>query len=361
MKALNIIKKNKDWTLSLIRDIPPVRNHMTYEAYLKSEKVLGFIYGNTGCRIYKNGVMNIYWKSEMTKDGGRYFLKIKNKKAYLNKINKLAQKRIIETKKFFGENKNIDQISDQKELVKVFVSAHKHFVDLWYLQTFPVLIEAALKSIGRNDVFQKYQEDIMKIRFLTQDIALAQEQYIDKLAAEMAKAKGLKPECLLYSLPDEIVNDKISCKISHQRFKSSLAYVAGNKIFFNHNVREVAEVQKYLDRVIKKHTSNEIKGKVAYPGQVSGRVKLVMLKSELKEIKKGEILVTPMTEIDYIPYLSKVKAIITNEGGITCHAAIISREMKIPCIIGTGNATRILKTGYLVEVDAKMGSVKIIR
>jgi len=68
-----------------------------------------------------------------------------------------------------------------------------------------------------------------------------------------------------------------------------------------------------------------------------------------------------MTEVDYVPYLKKVKAIITNEGGIVCHAAIISRELGIPCIIGTKIATKVLKDGDIVEVNANKGIIKVLK
>ena len=68
-----------------------------------------------------------------------------------------------------------------------------------------------------------------------------------------------------------------------------------------------------------------------------------------------------MTNPQMIPFIKKAVAIITDEGGITCHAAIISREMKKPCITGTKNATQLLDTGDLIEVDANKGIVKIIK
>lgn len=106
--------------------------------------------------------------------------------------------------------------------------------------------------------------------------------------------------------------------------------------------------------------SKEIKGTTAYPGKVTGRVKIITLVDEASKIQEGEILVASMTDPRYVPILKKVKAVITDEGGITCHAAIVSRELKIPCIIGTKIATRILKDGDLVEVDAHKGIVKIL-
>jgi len=83
-------------------------------------------------------------------------------------------------------------------------------------------------------------------------------------------------------------------------------------------------------------------------------------KKDMKKIVKGDILVTEMTSPDMVPAMKKSAAIITDVGGLLCHAAIVSRELKKPCIIGTKNATKILKDGDLVEVDANQGIVRII-
>jgi len=84
--------------------------------------------------------------------------------------------------------------------------------------------------------------------------------------------------------------------------------------------------------------------------------------SRLKELEAahGAILVTPMTRPDLVPYMQKAAAYVTDEGGITCHAAIIARELKKPCVIGTKVATQVLHDGDLVEVDARSGVVRIV-
>ena len=105
----------------------------------------------------------------------------------------------------------------------------------------------------------------------------------------------------------------------------------------------------------------EFSGFSASPGKVRGVVKILLSSTEEKKMKKGDILVAGMTRPDYMGAIRKAKAIITNEGGITCHAAIVSREFKIPCIIGTKIATKLLKDGDKVEVDANKGLVKIIK
>ncbi len=107
-------------------------------------------------------------------------------------------------------------------------------------------------------------------------------------------------------------------------------------------------------------SGKEIKGMVASPGLVKGRVSIIYHQGEFRKFKDGNILVTTMTHPEFLPIMKKSIAIVTNEGGITCHAAIVSRELKIPCIIGTKNATQALKDGDMVEVDANKGIVRKI-
>jgi len=113
--------------------------------------------------------------------------------------------------------------------------------------------------------------------------------------------------------------------------------------------------------VYKENKIKDLKGVGASLGKVFGKVKICNGAEEaLKKIKKGDILVCPMTLPDYVTAMKKAKAIITDEGGITCHAAIISRELGIPCVVGTKIATQVLKNGDLVEVDANKGVIKIL-
>ena len=106
-----------------------------------------------------------------------------------------------------------------------------------------------------------------------------------------------------------------------------------------------------------KDTRREIKGNPVSAGIVKGRVRIVG-KENINQFKRGEILVAKMTTPDYLPAMMKAKAIVTNEGGITSHAAIVSRELKIPCVVGTKEATRVLKDGDIILVDATKGIIK---
>ena len=104
----------------------------------------------------------------------------------------------------------------------------------------------------------------------------------------------------------------------------------------------------------------EIHGSVGNPGHAIGRVAVLRNAKDLTRVERGDVIVARMTTADLLPALRKAAAIVTDEGGITCHAAVLARELGIPCVIGTKTASKLLKTGDRVEVDASAGVVKII-
>ncbi|MCD7782217.1 MAG: phosphoenolpyruvate synthase [Methanosphaera sp.] len=99
------------------------------------------------------------------------------------------------------------------------------------------------------------------------------------------------------------------------------------------------------------------RGLGASPGMVSGTVKIIKQLDELDKIQDGDILVTTMTTPDMVPAMKRANGIVTDEGGVTCHAAIISRELGIPCVSGTGEATTVLEENTKVTIDGKKGIV----
>ncbi|RLG72697.1 MAG: phosphoenolpyruvate synthase [Methanobacteriota archaeon] len=104
-----------------------------------------------------------------------------------------------------------------------------------------------------------------------------------------------------------------------------------------------------------------VQGLPASPGIVAGKAHIIKDVSQIHEFREGEILVTEMTAPDWVPAMKKARAIVTNSGGMTCHAAIVSRELGIPCIVGTGSrgakATEAIPDGAFITVDAKNGVV----
>ncbi len=100
-----------------------------------------------------------------------------------------------------------------------------------------------------------------------------------------------------------------------------------------------------------------VRGLGASPGIASGEVKIVLDIDELDKIEEGDVMVTTMTTPDMVPAMRRASGIVTDEGGVTCHASIISRELGIPCVVGTGDATKTLKENTGVTLDGKKGLV----
>jgi phosphohistidine swiveling domain-containing protein len=174
----------------------------------------------------------------------------------------------------------------------------------------------------------------------------------------VAKKLGVNPNLVRSSLLNEVKNLKINPEIFRNRIEASVYLVEKNKS----GVKILAgkKAEPYLKEFLDEVKDKVIKGTIASQGKVFGRARIILKKKDFTKLKKGEVLVTTMTRPEYFPILKKAAAIVTDEGGLTSHAAIISRELGVPCVIGTKIATQALKSGDRVEVDANKGIVKII-
>ncbi len=101
-----------------------------------------------------------------------------------------------------------------------------------------------------------------------------------------------------------------------------------------------------------------VRGTTAQPGRVSGPARIVIKKADLARVQPGDVIVAEMTNPDYVPWMKQAAAFVTDEGGMTCHAGIVARELGTPCVVGTKIATKVFKDGEMLEVDATNGIVK---
>lgn len=106
---------------------------------------------------------------------------------------------------------------------------------------------------------------------------------------------------------------------------------------------------------------NTLTGIVGSRGKVTGKVIVVYTNKDLAKVKEGTIMVATMTRQDFVPAIRRAAALVTDEGGVICHAAIIAREFRIPCVVNTKIGTQILKDGDMVEVDANLGTIKKLK
>ncbi|USN54066.1 MAG: hypothetical protein H6760_04235 [Candidatus Nomurabacteria bacterium] len=123
------------------------------------------------------------------------------------------------------------------------------------------------------------------------------------------------------------------------------------------------KAKKFMKEIPKEDTlitteASELTGSCASPGAASGTVKIIEVPADIPKMKKGDILVSETTYPSLVPAMKLAAAIVTNAGGLTSHAAIVSRELGVPCVVGTKVANKILKDGDKVEVDATKGLVR---
>lgn len=130
--------------------------------------------------------------------------------------------------------------------------------------------------------------------------------------------------------------------------------LATGEVVFDYNQEKFKKLNLLQDYSVTK----EFKGNIAYKGIARGRVRIINSVTDIGDFEEGDIIVSFNTNPSLMPALIKCGGIVTDEGGIMCHAAIVSRELKKPCIIGTKIATRVLKDGDKVEVDAEKGIVR---
>lgn len=188
---------------------------------------------------------------------------------------------------------------------------------------------------------------------------------VEVLLKEIAKRLNLNlsetRSCLLDEI-DLIFKGKLDRpKDLPKRMKGCLFVIIDGDLPGKIFIKQDFEKMKKL--LLKKKNLTEVNyfhGQTACLGKARGTVKIINSVDDLKKMRKGDIMVSQMTNPNLVPAMKRAAAVITDSGGVTCHAAIVSRELKIPCIIGTKIATKVLKDGDKVVVDANQGEVRRI-
>ncbi len=266
----------------------------------------------------------------------------------LNKLAKELQKEERSISLFLSGKIKIKNINQLKEY-------YRNITRWWSAMV--ILFEIPdLKNISEN-----IRQESLNLRILSEKYSDQQ----DNIFIDFWRKKYPQLNNLTFLIkPSEVFNQK---EMDEKNVKNIIKRKEGYCIF-NNKFYLLSDFKSKMNNLLIELDDNEIeerinefKGLSAMSGKIRGLVKIIKYKRELNKIKRGDILVAEMTSPDYASVFEKIKGIITDEGGITCHAAIVARELKIPCIIGAKIATKVLKDGDLVEVDANKGIVKIIK
>lgn len=215
-----------------------------------------------------------------------------------------------------------------------------------------------LKSLIKiSEDFSWWQDERKKATYLNIHMAM-------ELVKEVAKRVGYEVDELRYATASEVQlllkgHGPSRAELKERR-KLSVVIMTREGLFIETGKQAEALRNQMFGHYAVDETQ-DVRGLSACLGRVIGTVKVVKSVKEMSKVQAGDILVAVMTRPDYVPAMRKAAAIVTNEGGITSHAAIVSRELGIPCIIGTKIATEVFHDGDLIEVNANHGWVRKVR
>ena len=299
--------------------------------------------------IYKEGITDC-WVRETDKENlGKRLLKVyqntKNVKILAATLKKKARE-------VFAFLKTHDPESISKKDYQIFW----RLVGEYYLPHLSVKYIVDYFSASQLKNFLPILEEA---RLFSEPVFRDIENFMENIGEAIAQKSHYKREQVISTTTDELLNYFNQNKLPNK--KSLVSRYKKSAILFERGKYQVyaGSQTKKIDNILLTQKNSEIiKGSIAYKGIATGRIRLVIdPKKDGPSFKNGEILVTGMTRPEFLPIMKKALAFITDAGGILSHAAIVARELKKPCIIGTHMATRLLKNGDLVEVDANRGII----
>lgn len=209
----------------------------------------------------------------------------------------------------------------------------------------------------------KYLPVLEEARVYAEPVFREEENFMEKIAEQVAVKTVLSKDLVLSTTKEELraffAGAKLPSRMAlEKRFCQAIQFFESGRseLFFG---SKAAEMEKIVLPIADKEG---LRGQVAYKGKARGIVRVVIDPFKYSgPFEVGDILITGMTRPEFLPLMKKAGAFVTDAGGILSHAAIVARELKKPCIIGTKIATQVLKNGDLVEVDASNGVVRIIK
>lgn len=256
-------------------------------------------------------------------------------------------------------SKKIDKASKTCEEILELVKKEKIDLlkltnDLLYIQPFNTISNIA----GRDWIItERVKEKIYTYRnkydYVLYEILDTIDIFLEKTLPD-----NLQKYISVLSLEDIMNIDNINTNILEERLKGFIYYQGK---MYEPNMKEFCQKRDLYIEDYDNNTDGIIHGTTAYPGKCKGTVKIIYSKDDFIKFNKGDIIVSPMTTPKFTSIMKEANGIITDEGGVTCHASIVARELKKPCLIGCKNATKILKDGMIVELDSDNGIATIIK
>lgn len=199
------------------------------------------------------------------------------------------------------------------------------------------------------------------LKALRKDTVFIGSRNSEQLFSELGRRLHISRTQARYLSPDEaerwLRRGRADVDLVNDRYRLSVIYADEKKLHIITGAPAKKMSKLFYKEQAPKHVK-ELTGTSAYPGRVRGRVKIIIHADDMQRMNRGDILISPATNPNVVPAMKIAGAIVTDEGGVTCHAAIVSRELRKPCVIGTRVATKVFTDGDRVEVDAQRGIVR---
>ena len=298
---------------------------------------------------------------------------IKESLPKLKKANQLIQKHYLKWRwtnyVYTGPCYDLDYYLERWQALFSAKESPKAFLDQkkYHRQQIIARQKQLTKELKLNDKEKKIikiAREAVWIKGFRKDVLYHAMYGYEPMLMEIGKRNGLTLKQVRalcqWEIEDILQGKQFDPSELNQRHEHSLMYSTKGKmtIFLG------SDADRFLRKMniekIKTKGVKEMKGTCAQTGMAKGTVKIVNRKSDNHKVKKGDIMVSHTTSPDLVPAMKKAAAIVTEAGGLTCHAAIVSRELETPCVVGTLVAAKVFKDGDRVEVDATKGIVKKI-
>ena len=257
------------------------------------------------------------------------------------------------------------------ELKESFKTIAEHWK--YYKKTEFFYVDEAFNRSEKNKVIKDNLIELKEIknwgRLRLNKLIFGEESYLSKIISIISKQFGIKTEEIFFYTAEEVEELYKKKKVKERELKDRKDYYAYFMEKGKAKILQGDDAKEFIKEFIIDNPSWEIKGKVANHGVARGKAKVIgfgyedfdAINEKINSMDKGDILIAETTSPEIMSACKKAAAIVTNQGGMLSHAAIVSRELGIPCIVGTENAVEMINDGDFVEVNADKGIVKIVK
>jgi phosphohistidine swiveling domain-containing protein len=330
-----------DWVFYIKRQSPffvGAAQVIHYGTQLQEETGFSFEHQVSYCQ---NGMMYLFRSAQEMKDADAHFAE-------------LIQNNDPRLEKWFDTEKRVHtEIKDAKSY------SNEDKIDFFLKASFfntilPYRLHSALQTMKQKP--KEIEETVEKIRGSASLYPILVDSLLGRVFEQAGKQLAVSTEMATLLTPYEVkdvLNKGLTITKDQLEKRMDASYIIKDENVLDVEYGTPPFVQDFLAQGKK-----ELTGQIAFKGQATGTVKIVNIPSQMEKMEQGDILVSINTNPSIMAAIRKAGAIVTDEGGALCHAAIISRELEIPCITGTHHATDMLKDGDRVTVDAEIGFVK---